>query len=46
MFALEATEVKEDHTVYRNVSYKEIMADYKPKWLAVVGLIASIFASL
>jgi len=28
------------------VGYREIMADYKPKYLAVIGLIASLGASL
>lgn len=32
--------------IYRNVGYKEIMSDYKPKWLAIVGLLASFGASL
>jgi len=30
---------------YRNVSGKEIMAYYKPTWLAVLGLFSSIMAS-
>ena len=31
---------------YREVTYKEIMKDYKPTSLAVYGFIASMFASL
>lgn len=29
----------------RDVTYSEIMKHYSPKWMAVVGFIASIFAS-
>ena len=32
--------------VFREVTYSEMMQLYQPKWLAVVGSIASVFASL
>jgi hypothetical protein len=46
IFALEAQKVPEEQLVYRNIGFKDIMSEYKPKWLAGIGLIASFGASL
>jgi hypothetical protein len=35
----------DDFVGYRKISGREIMRYYTPRWLAVVGLISSIFAS-
>jgi len=38
--------VLEEEVVFRNIGFKDIMSEYKPRWLAIVGLLASFGASL
>ena len=43
--AISGIELSESHPGYRAISGRDIMKFYSPRWLAVVGIIASIGAS-
>lgn len=46
IFALESQKVPEEEIINRDIGFKDIMQDYKPRWLGVVALFASLGASL